>query len=278
MPRIPTCVLSSSSPAHISDGHHPDRFVEIGSLTKVVTSTVLQRMEATGVLRGDDPLERWLNVPAGSGITLRHLAQHTSGLPRLPPKTSRRDPYAAFDDRALQEILERLDALVQGPPGQHEEYSNLGYAILGRALTVAGEATYEELVHSYVLNPLGISDIAVLPPRERRLLAPGRLRKERRPWTMAGAILPAGGLWATPDAAAALVVRLLVDRALGDPGLAWQTAGPLLWHNGATRDASVFAGAMSDGRWVLVHRLNGSPDATDQLGLRSLKNQRTPPS
>ncbi|MGW3664671.1 hypothetical protein [Streptomyces sp. NPDC005141] len=35
--------MSSSSPVDISDGHHPDRFVEIGSLTKVVTSTVLQR-------------------------------------------------------------------------------------------------------------------------------------------------------------------------------------------------------------------------------------------
>ncbi|MGW3817342.1 serine hydrolase domain-containing protein [Streptomyces sp. NPDC005046] len=226
--------MSSSSPVDVSDGHHPDRFVEIGSLTKVVTSTVLQRMEAAGVLRDDDPLERRLNVPAGSGITLRHLARHTSGLPRLPPRTSRRDPYAAFDDRALQEILERLDVLVQSPPGQQKEYSNLGYAILGRALTVAGEASYEELVHTYVLGPLGISDVAVLPPRERRLLAPGRLRKERRPWTMSGAILPAGGLWATPRAAAALVVRLLIDRALGDPGLAWQTAGPLLWHNGAT--------------------------------------------
>ncbi|MGW3664672.1 serine hydrolase [Streptomyces sp. NPDC005141] len=67
------------------------------------------------MLRDDDPLERRLNVPAGSGITLRHLARHTSGLPRLPPWTSRRDPYAAFDDRALQEILERLDVLVQSP-------------------------------------------------------------------------------------------------------------------------------------------------------------------
>ncbi|MGW0771315.1 serine hydrolase domain-containing protein [Streptomyces sp. NPDC002676] len=276
MRRTPTCILSKSEPARISGGHAADRFVEIGSLTKVLTSTVLQRMEETGLLHSDDLLERWLPIPPGSRITLRHLARHTSGLPRLPPKISRHDPYKSFDDHALDSLLGRLNTLIHGIPGQHEEYSNLGYAVLGRALTVAGDAPYEELVHTYVLAPLGIGDVMADPPPERRLLAPGRLRRQRRPWTMSGAILPAGGLWATPRAAADLVVGLLIERSLGGPGLAWQTAGPLLWHNGATRDASVFAGAMPDGRWVLVHRLNGPPEATDQLGLQILKDGKLP--
>jgi len=33
----------------------------------------------------DDPLESFLPAPEGTGITLRRLAEHTSGLPRLPP-------------------------------------------------------------------------------------------------------------------------------------------------------------------------------------------------
>jgi D-alanyl-D-alanine-carboxypeptidase/D-alanyl-D-alanine-endopeptidase len=88
---------------------------------------------------------------------------------------------------------------------------------------------------------------------------------------MDGAILPAGGLWATPRAVAELVVALLVERRLGEPGPGWQSAGPLSWHNGATRDASVFAGAMTDGRWAVVHRLNGRPDDTDRAGIALLR-------
>ncbi|MFC0052084.1 serine hydrolase domain-containing protein [Streptomyces actinomycinicus] len=250
------------------------RFVEIGSFTKVITGTALTCMAETGTLALDDPLERWLPAARGSGITLLHLAQHTSGLPRLPPRLSRRDPYAAFDRRTLHQLLNRLDAVATHPPGRREEYSNLGYAILGEALTAAAGATYEELVTEYVLRPLDMTEVTATPDPGRRLLARGRFGRVRRPWTMHGAILPAGGLWATPRAVAQLVVRLLVERRLGDPAPSWQTAGSLRWHNGATRDASLFAGAMDDGGWVVVHRLGGTPEETDQAGIEVLRQSR----
>ncbi|MGC5342466.1 hypothetical protein [Streptomyces sp. DT171] len=81
-----------------------------------------------------------------------------------------------------------------------------------------------------------------------------------------------------PRAAARLVTALLVERRLGEPAPSWQTSGPLLWHNGATGDASVFAGAMADGRWVLVHRLSGDAEGTDQLGIERLRHASPGPS
>ncbi|MGW2613935.1 serine hydrolase domain-containing protein [Streptomyces sp. NPDC001500] len=275
-PAVPTCVLASAAAPVIAGGHAVDRYVEIGSLTKVVTGTVLVRMAAAGVLSLDDPVERWLPEAPATGITLLHLARHTSGLPRLPPgRLPRRDPYAAFDAPALRALLPRLDALVSDPPGEREEYSNLGYAVLGAALGAAASgASYGELVDAYVLGPLGVSEVAVRPDPERRLLAPKRFGGRHAPWTMTGAILPAGGLWATPRAVADLVVRLLVERRFGDPAPSWQTAGPLRWHNGATGHASLFAGAMEDGSWVLVHRLGADPDGTDRLGVETLRTGR----
>lgn len=270
---IPTCVLSSSAPPFAEGGHDPDRFVEIGSFTKVLTGTVLARMTAAGLLDLDDPVERRLGrVPAGTGITLRHLAEHTSGLPRLPPGLSRRDPYAPFDQDALSALLSRLDSLTVRPAGQTEEYSNFGYAVLGAALVAAADRPYEELVREYVLDPLGVHEVTAHPPADRRLCATGWFGRERTPWTMTGAILPAGGMWATPRATADLLTGLLLDRTLGPPALSWQSAGPLKWHNGATRDASVFAGAFPEtGRWVLVHRLGGSSDGTDEAGVEHLR-------
>ncbi|MET9503627.1 serine hydrolase domain-containing protein [Streptomyces sp. NPDC006622] len=68
--------------------------------------------------------------------------------------------------------LSRLDTLVRRPPGQGEEYSNLGYAVLGAALTAASGATYEELVTEYVLRPLDLTEISSNPDPDRRLLPP----------------------------------------------------------------------------------------------------------
>ncbi|MCX5263223.1 serine hydrolase domain-containing protein [Streptomyces sp. NBC_00199] len=273
--RVPTCVLTHDGPPRLGDGHAVDRFVPIASLTKVVTGTALTRMAAAGVLALDDPLERWLPAAPATGITLLHLARHTSGLPRLPPgPLPDRDPYAAFDLPALHALLPRLDTLAVGPPGSGEEYSNFGYAILGAALSAAAGTTYEELATAYVLRPLDIAEMTAHPAPERCLQAPGLFGGSRRPWTMDGAILPAGGLWATPRAVADLVVRLLVERRLGDPAPSWIRTGSLVWHNGATRLASLFAGAEDDGRWVVVHRLNAEPEETDELGVALLGQDR----
>ncbi|MET8954776.1 serine hydrolase domain-containing protein [Streptomyces sp. NPDC004393] len=270
MTRVPTCILSSFQAPQVLHGHSPDLFVQIGSLTKTLTATVLTALADSGVLALDDPLELFLPAPKGTGITLRHLAEHTSGLPRLPPGTRGRDPYTGFDTQALDSVVRHLDTLLTAPAGSTEEYSNLGYAILGAALVAATRTPYEELLHRHLLDPLGITDVAADPPSDRRLCRRGLFGRPRRPWTMTGAILTAGGLWATPRATARLTTDLLVDRKLGEPAPAWQRAGRLLWHDGATRDASVFAGAAPQG-WILVHRLSGESAATDKLALDTLR-------
>ncbi len=198
---VPTCVLRPGREPRLTNGHAEDRFVEIGSLTKVLTGTALVRMESAGVLDADDPVERWLPAAPASGITLRHLMEHTSGLPRTPPGTRglSRDPYLAFTPQSLSESLTGLDRLAVRPAGQREEYSNFGYAVLGAALASAAGQTYPELLRSHVLDPLGIADeVVVEPPAGRSLRARGRFGGRRSAWTMSGAILPAGGLWATP--------------------------------------------------------------------------------
>ncbi len=274
MSHVPTCIFRSDRSPEIRHGHAVDRYVQIGSLSKALTGTVLARLSAAGTVDTDAPLEEFLPVPPGTGITLRHLAQHTSGLPRVPPGLRRRDPYADFDAAALDVLLRDLGSLTVAEPGAVEEYSNLGYAVLGAALVAATDLSYEDLLDRHVLGPLDITEVSAAPPQDRRLLSRGLFGRPRRPWTMTGAILPAGGLWATPRAAAGLVTGLLVERRLGEPALSWQRAGTLLWHNGATGDASVFTGALPDGHWVMVHRLTGQVEGTDALGIGILKESQ----
>ncbi len=272
--RTRTAVLTPAAPPRLTGGHRTDAYVEIGSLTKVLTGTALDRLAADGVLSPDDPVERWLDAPRGTGITLRHLAEHTSGLPRLPPLfLPRRDPYRRFDAAALRSLVGRLDTLATTAPGTAEEYSNFGYAVLGAALAAAAGEPYEQVVQRRVLDPLGIQEMTARPPAERRLTGTSRWGRPRAPWATDGAVLPAGGYWATLPAVAELVRGLLVDQVLGPPALTWRQNGALIWHNGGTRDAQVFAGLHRENRtWVVVHCLDAGPDEADRAGVRLLRD------
>ena len=90
---------------------------EIGSVTKVFTSLALADMAEEGLVRLDDPVQRYLpddvKVPSRSGraITLEDLATHSSGLPRLPGNIivfalkNPQDPYASFKEKDLYDFF-----------------------------------------------------------------------------------------------------------------------------------------------------------------------------
>src|SRR5262245_55318205 len=94
-----------------------DTIYRIGSISKVFTATLLAALRDQGVVRLDDPIAKY--VPSGiklptdprglPEITLRHLATHSSGLPRLPINLAQRgeDPYAGYAADALLEGLAR---------------------------------------------------------------------------------------------------------------------------------------------------------------------------
>ncbi|URN12583.1 beta-lactamase family protein [Streptomyces radiopugnans] len=174
----PICLLGGAGiDDRAAHGHDQDRFVEIGSLSKVFTGTVLTQLAKEGVVGLDIPLEECLDeVPAGTGITLRHLAEHTSGLPRLPVGLAGPpgDPYAAFTEQALRASLRELDRVATGRLGE-KEYSNFGYAVLGYALTAVTGRSYQQLVDEHVLLPLEleVGAVTALPPQEQRLVPRG---------------------------------------------------------------------------------------------------------
>ena len=113
---------------------------EIGSVTKVYTSLLLadaiQRREVSLDQPVSDLLPTGGSVPTRDhvAITLRHLALHSSGLPRLPPSIlpNSPDPYAKLDENALYNDLQHTD--LESAPGQQIVYSNYGVGLLGFAL------------------------------------------------------------------------------------------------------------------------------------------------
>src|SRR6478752_4437157 len=105
-------------------------------MTKSFTAATVLSLRDEGRLRLDDPVGHWITHlegwrhPAGDApaITIRHLLTMSAGLPTDDPWGDRQQGLATDD---FGRFLAGGVSLA-GPPGVRFEYSNLGYAILGR--------------------------------------------------------------------------------------------------------------------------------------------------
>ena len=147
---------------HVGEDWAPDAdsVFRIASMTKSFTAATVLLLRDEGRLRLDDPIG--LHVPELANlrgptvdspvITIRHLLTMTAGFPTDDP----------WGDRQQGLDLDRFAELLRGgisfawAPGVRFEYSNLGYGILGRAITNVAGREYREVVRDRFLEPLGM--------------------------------------------------------------------------------------------------------------------------
>jgi serine-type D-Ala-D-Ala carboxypeptidase/endopeptidase len=153
------CVDEAGTATQAVPGGVPgDGRFEIGSVTKTMTATLLALLAADGRLRLDDEVGQWLPAGPNGAITLRQLATHTSGLPRIAPNhdvaaADEANPYARFGPGQAEEGLRQAVPA----PGHPHLYSNFGYQLLGLVLERASELSYQELISGRLLEPLAMT-------------------------------------------------------------------------------------------------------------------------
>jgi CubicO group peptidase (beta-lactamase class C family) len=137
-----------------------DTVFRIASMTKSFTASAILALRDEGVLTLDDPAEKyvpelrgWPSVtPDSARVSIRHLLTMTAGFPTDDP----------WGDRQQGLPLEDFASFLSGgvrfnwAPGTRFEYSNLGYAILGRVITAVTGAAYPDHVRHRLLHPLGM--------------------------------------------------------------------------------------------------------------------------
>jgi len=141
-----------------------DSVYRIGSITKQFTALMLLQLVHDGKVHLSDPVEKYLpeihqvqgeykNAPP---ITLVQLATHTAGLDREPEnmETYVKGPVSDWE-KILISALPHTKYLYE--PGTRFSYSNIGYAILGAALSRAAKQPYTEYVKQKILLPLGMT-------------------------------------------------------------------------------------------------------------------------
>jgi len=159
----------------------PDTIFEIGSVTKVFTSLLLSDLVERKVVGFDDPVEKYMpegvKVPSRGDkkITLRHLATHTSGLPRMPSNFESKDPENPYADYTPERLYAFLNGCqLERGIGSKYEYSNVGAGLLGHALSRAAGKSYEDLIVTRICRPLCMPDTTItLSDDLRKRLATG---------------------------------------------------------------------------------------------------------
>ena len=177
----------------------------IASMTKSFTATTILALRDRGDLDLDDPLVRWLpwadsiGLPSGSPLLrIRHLLTMTAGFPTDDPWGDRQEPLPLDDfDRQVAGGLSFCR-----PPGIDFEYSNLGYALLGRVVARVTGEDYRDVVRALILEPLGMTSTtydAELATDRMTGYRPLEAGLVEQPETPSGAFSPMGGLWSTVE-------------------------------------------------------------------------------
>ncbi|WP_181772758.1 serine hydrolase domain-containing protein [Amycolatopsis pittospori] len=131
-----------------------DGTVRAGSNTKTFTAVVVLQLVAEGKVELDAPIERYLpGIVRGEGIdatkiTVRHLLQHTSGLPNYSEYLGLQD-FEKVQHRYVPNH-ELLAAALSHPakfaPGTKWEYNNTGYLLAGMMIEkVTGRPIHEQI-------------------------------------------------------------------------------------------------------------------------------------
>ncbi len=138
-----------------------DTVFRIASMTKSFTAMAILQLRDEARLSLDDPAERYvpelksLRYPTSDSprITIRHLLTHSEGFPEDNP----------WGDQQLSETEESFTRMLRDgipfstAPGTAYEYSNYGFAILGRIVATVSRQPYDDYVTKNILQPLGMT-------------------------------------------------------------------------------------------------------------------------
>lgn len=274
-----------------------DTVFEIGSVTKVFTALLLADMAAKEEVQLDDPVEIYLpgiKTPERDGkkITLRHLASHTSGIPRMPENFSPQNPSNPYQDYTIDRLFEYLESCsLTRTPGESFEYSNIGMGLLGHALSVRSGKSYEEMIKDLISSKLNMPNTSIsLSDEMAANFASGHhLAQEVEHWDILG-LAGAGALRSNiKDMANFLAANMngsespihaLLSQCHQQQyspmpafavGLGWMLTtsnqAELVWHNGGTGGFRSYIGFNPKLQKGVVILSNSTEDWPDELGL-----------
>lgn len=131
-----------------------DTRFNLGSINKTFTAVAAAQLIQQGRLSLDDTLAKRLpeypNQTAAARIAIRDLVTHRSGIAQFMG--------ADFGEGSLADMVKRIGGEPQAfEPGAQQQYSNGGYAVLGRVIEVVSGESYDAYVSDHIYRPAGMT-------------------------------------------------------------------------------------------------------------------------
>ena len=288
----------AATKASLPDGN---TLYEIGSISKVFTATLLADLVEKGAISLEDSIVKFLpdslaQNPFLQKITFKQLANHTSGLPRLPEnldkvaKFSDKNPYANYTRKDLFQYLKNVSS--ENEPGENFEYSNLGYGLLGEIISIISKKTYSQNIKTLTDSLKLANTVEKANPKTQKLVKVyNEFGQEVSTWDFQ-ALAATGSLKSTvhdlirfaqyqfklPETT--LENAMAITRQFTyylppntDIGLAWHMNMVddviQIWHNGGTGGSSSFIGLVPDKKSAIVV-LSNSAISVDEISSKIL--------
>jgi CubicO group peptidase (beta-lactamase class C family) len=141
----------------------------IASLTKSMASLLVIKLVQEGKLSLSDTVDKYLDYfpkDKASKISIKDLLGHRSGLPRQFVLPGWRDgKYDRFNNKVEYAKLIGELALI-AEPGEHYQYTNLGYFLLGLIVEEATKTTYKSALNHYIFAPLKMDNTGTVAYKE----------------------------------------------------------------------------------------------------------------
>lgn len=179
-----------------------------GSVTKLITATLIMQLAEQGLLSLDDRAHRYVpelrlaDQEMTAAITIRDLLSHASGIDAGDLFTDTGD-----SGTCRQDYIRALDGCpFLFPPGTSYSYNNAGFVIAGLIIERLRGLPYEDAAWRYLFEPLGMTGTGFLAGRQAAAQTAGYARGHRAatspvtplPWGTGNpmcsrALAPAGG-------------------------------------------------------------------------------------
>jgi CubicO group peptidase (beta-lactamase class C family) len=195
-----------------------------GSISKSFTAFLMMQLIEEGLLKLSDPVELYFpeikkitGYSDSTKITFLQLASHTSGLSREPQMENANS--GPIDDWEKKLVASIPTTYFESTPGTKYSYSNIGYGILGLALSRATGKPFMQLIQNKIFDPLKMKrSFYVIPDEFKTNLAigmdggPFEIIDTESPKTEhhgRGYKVPNGGIYSTPNDLAKFMISNL---------------------------------------------------------------------
>jgi len=263
---------------------------EIGSITKTFCGNLLAQAVIENKINLDDDIRKYLkgnfknlqfnNQP----ILIKHLANHSSGLPRQPEDLfhqknfNLKNPYSNYTNEQMLNYLSTIT--LNKTPGSENEYSNLGVGLLGYILEQVYQKTFSELINEKITIPLKMKNTGVQKIKPDSILIGYENGNEVLNWQFT-CLEAAGSIYSTTEDMLKYVKSNLQKNSYKELehgitfnvghkiALTWhflkrKNDPELIWHNGATGGFSSFIGLIKEKNIGFIVLTNSSAE-TDVL-------------